>query len=204
MKRLYNPLIFSGLFLITISICIVFFTFYPLILAELKYEFRKPNKNVEVTNDSNKTGNVIHPVDDNFGIVIPKIDANSKVIENVDPNNSWIYQHALTQGVAHAKGSALPNQTGNVFIFSHSSVNPLEAARYNSVFYLLSKLEKGDNVYLFYEKEKYQYKVIDKKVVSAGEISYLQRGVEGKILTLMTCSPPGTSFRRLIVKAEQI
>lgn len=202
MKHLSSAFIFSGLILIAVSVNIVFFTFYPVIRIQLKYILTRPNQNIEVTNIASSDKNVTRPVDENFGIVIPKIGANSKIIANVDPYNQKIYQLALTYGVAHARGTAFPNQTGNIFLFSHSSVNFYEAVHYNSIFYLISKLNKDDEIYIFYKKQKYTYKVVDKKVVRAGEVQYLNNQAEAKTLTLMTCTPAGTTLKRLIITAE--
>jgi sortase A len=144
---------------------------------------------------------------DEFGIVIPKIRANAKVINNIDPFNSKEYQWALTKGVAHAKGTAYPGHAGNTFIFAHSSVDWYIANRYNSVFYLLHKLEKGDKIEMYYKKKKYVYEVTVKKYVDASDVSYLNsqnslNSLNTSILTLMTCWPPGTTYKRLIVQAK--
>jgi len=88
-----------------------------------------------------------------------------------------------------------------MFIFSHSSVNFFEALRYNSVFYLLDKLEKGDIVDIFMNKEKFTYIVTEKELVDASNISFLTERTNQKLLTLMTCWPPGTTYKRLIVRA---
>lgn len=146
--------------------------------------------------------NEVVPVDEDFGIVIPKIGANSKVIADVDPYNYKVYQAALTRGVAHAKGTSYPGQEGNIFIFSHSSVNFYEAVRYNSIFYLLSKMEKGDEIYLFYQGEKFKYRVLEKTIAEPGNLSYLTKKTSQKMVTLMTCWPPGTTFKRLLVIGE--
>lgn len=193
MKKLPDFLTFFGLGIISLSIIIFLLTFYPVLLSEFKYDLKSLQK----------TGiSETKPVDENFGIVIPKINADSKVISDVDPYNSKEYQVALTKGVAQAKGTAFPGQVGNVFIFSHSSVNFYEAIRFNSVFYLLDKLEKGDDIYLYYQKQKFHYKVTEKKIVEASEVQYMNRESKNKIVTLMTCWPPGTTFKRLIIIGE--
>ena len=202
MRHLSSAIIFSGLVLIAISVNVIFFTFYPVIWVQLKYTLERPNQNIEVTNSPSVKGNVLRPVDDDFGIVIPKIGANSKIIADVDPYNEKIYQLALTHGVAHAKGTAFPDAPGNMFLFSHSSVNFYEAVRYNSVFYLLSKMEKDDEIYIFFRKQRYIYKVLEKKVVGAGEVKYLDKQSDTRTLTLMTCTPAGTTFKRLIIVAQ--
>ena len=191
MKRLAKFFVLLGIFFVFASLIIIGLTFYPLVLTETKYIVSKP----EVSKS-------IEPVDSNFAIIIPKIGANVPIIANVDPFAPQIYQKALTKGVAHALGSSFPGNPGNVFIFAHSAQNFYQANRYNAVFYLLNKLELGDEIYLYYQKEKFLYKVTDKKIVEASEIEYFGREEVGKKLTIMTCWPPGTTLKRQLVIAE--
>ncbi|KXK08751.1 MAG: hypothetical protein UZ21_OP11001000302 [Microgenomates bacterium OLB22] len=58
---------------------------------------------------------VIRPVDTDFGIVIPKINANARIVADVDPAQKKVYLDALEHGVAHAKGTALPGENGHIF-----------------------------------------------------------------------------------------
>lgn len=192
MNKLPQILIGIGIFFIVLSFVLFVFIFYPVAKVEINYNLNKPKINTQIT-----------PIDKDFGIVIPKIGANSKIIPNVDPYNSNIYQVALTKGVAQAKGTSNPTKNGNMFLFSHSSANILEAGRYNSIFYLLSKLEKNDEVHIYYKGDKYIYKVSDKKIVDAKDVSYLSGKSNEKVLTLMTCWPAGTSYKRLIVIAKE-
>lgn len=144
------------------------------------------------------------PVDTDFSIRIPKIDAESRVVADVDWQDSRVYQRALTKGVAHARGSALPGGTGNVFLFAHAGANPFEAVRYNAVFYLIDKLEAEDRIDLWYQGKHWVYQVTNTKVVRADEVSYLNGDSTKPTLTLMTCWPAGTTWKRLIVLAEPV
>lgn len=196
--------IYSGIFLVTLSSLIFIFTFFPVLSAEIQY-FLNSSSQSQVVSPGEKIGKTkkaIYPLDEDFGIIIPKINANAKIIANVDPFNKREYQLALSKGIAHAKGTVFPGQTGNIFLFSHSSVDFYQALRYNSIFYLLNKLEKDDEIYLFYKREKFKYKVKTKKTVKPSQVQYLNERGEGKTLTLMTCWPPGTTFDRLLVVAE--
>lgn len=184
---------------------IIFLTYFPVLKEEIKYAFLPKNQKIEVSlsqNKDNTTTNILTPVDTEFGIIIPKIRANAKVIPEVDPYNSQVYQWELTRGVAHAKGTSLPDEKGNVFIFAHSAGNFYEASRFNAVFYLLTKMETGDDIYLFYKNKKYQYLVTDKRLIDPNSVSYLTGSPNKNTLTLMTCWPPGTSLKRLIVIGE--
>ncbi|MDP3998057.1 MAG: sortase [bacterium] len=205
--RAASFLIILGLLALASALTLFFFTFYPVFLNEANYLFKRPQaKSLVLKSDEEKPAGktVIVAQDEEFGIVIPKIGANAKVLENVNPLDSQEYQRALTKGVAHAKGTATPGKNGNIFIFSHSSANFYEAGRYNSIFYLLNKMEKGDEIYLFYKKKKYKYLVTEKKTVDPKDISYLSPQSDKKQLTLMTCWPPGTTFKRLLVIGELV
>ncbi len=192
-KKLPQILIGFGVLLIISSVLLFIYIFAPVAKVEINYSLNKPKLTI----------NQIKPIDKKFGIVIPKIGANAKIIEQVDPYNSGIYQVALTKGVAQAKGSAFPDATGgNMFLFSHSSANLLEAKTYNSIFYLLSKLKKGDEIYIYYKDVKYKYKVSQIKIVDAGDVSYLSPKSDVRTLTLMTCWPAGTNYKRLLVIAK--
>lgn len=179
-----------GLLLIISGIVGLGFIFWPTVKLELEYD---PRKKIEQ--------NII-PVDSTLGIVIPEIGANSSIIPNVDPFDSLAYQQALTKGVAHAKGTVLPGDRGNSFLFSHSSVDFYRATQYNSVFYLLSKLEAGDPILIYRDGREMRFQVTQTRIVAGTNIEYLSTKTDAPTLTLMTCWPPGTSLKRLVVTAE--
>lgn len=185
-----NLLVRFGEILLVLAVSILIFTFLPVVKEEANYRLQQ----IENRGQTVK----ITPVDTDFAIVIEKIGANAKVVANVDPFNPREYQLALSRGVAAAKGSALPGEPGNLFLFSHSSVDFFEATRYNSVFYLLDKLQPGDKVDLYYHGQKFTYILTKKLIVAANEVSYIKGWSSAKTLTLMTCWPPGTSLKRLI------
>lgn len=144
----------------------------------------------------------IVPVSTDFGIVIEKINANAKVVANVDPSSERDYSQALASGVAHAKGTKFPGETGNIYLFSHSVDAPWNIVRYNAIFYLLGKLEVNDRVILFYQGRRFDYIVFDKAIVKPSDTHFLTDSYEQSVLTLQTCDPPGTLLNRLVVRAK--
>lgn len=136
-------------------------------------------------------------------IVIPKIETSTEFVPNVNPADYDEYMAALQHGVAHAKGTALPGEVGNFYVFAHSAGNLFDIARFNAVFYLIDKLEPGDAIFVKFGREKFKYVVYDKKEVEATEVAYLaNRKDNGAMMTMQTCTPPGTSWRRLLVFAS--
>ncbi len=147
---------------------------------------------------------VIKPVSTEFGIVIPKINANARIIPNINPANESEYSKALQQGVAAAAGSTMPGENGNLFLFSHSTDAPWNIVRYNAIFYLLKELNVGDKITIFYQGRRYEYQVFNKTVVQPGDTSFLTNRYDKPVLTLQTCDPPGTLLNRLIIQAKLI
>lgn len=147
---------------------------------------------------------VLIPKDTQFSIVIPKIGASAKVFPNINSSDQEEFLPILQQGVAHAKGTVFPGQKGNVYLFAHSTDNFWDVGRYNAIFYLLKDLAIGDDVVIFFENLRHNYKVVESKIVDAEDVSYIvdsqKKGEEQ--LILQTCWPPGTTWKRLIVIAE--
>ena len=186
-----------GLVLIIGGLLLVGLIYSPVIREEARYRL------ATVKSSFQKNQEII-PVDKEFGLVIPKLDINVKVFPNVDANNPQEYLPLLAKGVAQAKGSQLPGQEGNVFIFAHSSDTPLNATRYNAVFYLLNKMENDDEVFIYYQENKYLYKVREKKILSPAKMGDYLKTLKGKTLTLQTCYPPGTTLKRLLIVTQEI
>ena len=209
-KNSYKKITRLGLLLVALASLGALIIFFPVLTKEISYFFSKPNENSRVASselDSMRFFNekdVIIAKDPLFSIIIPKIGANSKVISDIDSQDSKVYQVALTKGVAHAKGSAYPGKIGNSFYFAHSSDNFYNANRYNSVFYLLNKMEKGDFFYLVYKNWVYKYIVTETSIVEPEEVRYLENNTDKKIATLMTCWPAGTTISRLVVVGELV
>ena len=148
--------------------------------------------------------NSIIPVSTEFGIVIEKINANARIIPNVDPTNEKAYVAALKTGVAEALGSTPPGKAGNLYLFSHSTDAPWNIVRFNAIFFLLRELDAGDKVIIFYNNKRYDYIIFDKIIAAPTDVSYLTNRYNSPILTMQTCDPPGTLFNRLVVRARLV
>jgi len=151
-----------------------------------------------------KTAQILIPEDPEFSVVIPKIGANARIISNVDSSNEREYSEALKQGVAQAQGTAFPGEGGHVFLFAHSTDYWWNVSSYNAVFYLLGKLIKGDDINIFYKGERFVYRVVETKIVDPSEVEYITRKTNTEFLTLQTCWPLGTTFKRLLVFAVRV
>lgn len=198
---------YLGILLLLTGLTVLIFTFSPIIKAYLKYYFTpEPTKEVrleQVKEEKEETqeqeDEEIVFLNNDFGLYIPKIGANAKVVEDVDPYDKDEYTNALYTGVAHAEGTSTPDRSGNVFLFAHSAVNFYERRKFNIYFYLLGELEKDDPIYVSYEGDIYTYKVLEVKKVDPTEVEYLGTYMDRDTVTIMTCWPAGTNYKRMIV-----
>ncbi len=217
-----------GNFMILSSLFFISKTFYQPIKEEVRYLYEQQTKKTyvvaspgeeqkitrEFSIDASKGSlseaakkenmEVLVPLDADYSIVIPKIAANAVVLPNVSVTDKEAYLQALQTGVAHAEGTAYPGEGGHIFLFAHSTDYIWNVGTYNAVFYLLYKLETGDEINIFYKGQRYVYRVTGKEVVDPSEVEYLTRKTDREFLTLQTCWPPGTTLKRQLVFAERV
>jgi len=109
----------------------------------------------------------------------------------------------LSKGLIHLEGTALPGQQGVTAIAGHSSNIIWAKGSYNSVFTPLTKAQPGQIIEVNYQDVMYRYEVVDSFEVQPTDVSVLASNTFTG-LHLITCTPVGTSLRRLIVEAKQI
>jgi LPXTG-site transpeptidase (sortase) family protein len=208
--------VMAGLFLLVLIVLVIIFS--SVVINELGYLFmdREVDANIVMNEQShaidapnenkssNNLGKTIIPVDTNFGIIVPKIGVNAEVIKDVNPLDRNEYLNKLKNGVAHSRLAGLPSDKKNTFIFAHSSNSFYSLKDYNTVFYLLHKLNKGDIFYLTYQKRLYKYEVQNLEMVDKYQTKYLYSEKNDSSVTLMTCWPPGTDKKRLLVFGKLI
>ena len=109
----------------------------------------------------------------------------------------------MGKSLVHYGGTALPGDWGNTVIFGHSVLpqffNP---KNYKTIFSTLPTLEKKDKILIDFDGITYFYEVYELKVVSPDDVSVLEQRYDTSYLSLVTCVPPGTYWKRLIVKAR--
>jgi LPXTG-site transpeptidase (sortase) family protein len=138
-------------------------------------------------------------------VIIPKINVEIPLDFSATSTDEKQFEAALDKGVAHYPTTALPGQTGNASFFGHSSNNIFNPGKYKFAFVLLNELVPGDTFYITYKGVAYAYQVYDKKIVEATEVSILNPvATKSATAMLVTCDPPGTSLRRLVIWGEQV
>lgn len=130
-----------------------------------------------------------------YSLSIPKLNINNAkvVVGGEDLNKSLV----------HFLPESLPGEYGNVVIFGHSTLPQLYNVKdYKTIFTFLPSLEKGDIIRVKINEVEYEYVVYDMFVVNPNQVEVLKQQKDGVYLTLITCVPPGTYLKRLVVKAK--
>lgn len=137
-------------------------------------------------------------------LIIPKLNVDVPI--NFEVPLSGVME-AMNHGVAHyriAGASAYPGEIGNFIITGHSAGDVYSSNPYKYIFSGLERLEDGDLIYVNYHSVRYTYRVTKKEVVEPSNVAALVVQTDKPLVTLVTCTPLGTSRYRLLVTGEQI
>lgn len=129
-----------------------------------------------------------------YVLSIPKLGIDHAVVRNDHTD--------LKQSLIQYAGTAMPGDLGNTVIFGHSVLpqffNP---QNYLTIFSTLHTLDPGDLIEISEGGATYEYKISQMYEAGPDDLSPLAQVYNGRYLTLITCTPPGTYIRRLIIKA---
>jgi LPXTG-site transpeptidase (sortase) family protein len=142
-------------------------------------------------------------VPDYYYLTVPKLDIDRAKVETHPPDLN------PEDSLGHYVGSAYPGEVGNTFLYGHSVLptfyNP---KNYMAIFSTIHTLDIGDEFTIEYNNKKYNYAVEQKRTKKPEELDplagYKPAYLGDSTVTLMTCSPPGTKIKRLMVDAVLI
>jgi LPXTG-site transpeptidase (sortase) family protein len=157
----------------------------------------KTQKPIKIDTSYNKN---MYITIDSIGIKRIKISPN---VESVDEN---VYNKFLKGGVAHFKGTPVPGDGGNSFIYGHSAVEAFFRRHQDypeTIFSRLDGVDIGQEIEIERDGSVLKYVVRSKKIVDPDDFTVLQPIRDKENVTLMTCWPLGIGTKRLIVTAER-
>lgn len=130
-----------------------------------------------------------------YTLSIPKLKINNALVA--------ISGDVLDDNLVHYGGTGLPGQFGSAVIFGHSSLPQFYSpTNYKSIFSLLPTLKPGDDIYVTFDGVDYRYTVYDMVVKEPNDLSVLEQKFDDSYISLITCVPPGTTWKRLHVSAK--
>jgi sortase A len=158
--------------------------------------------NIDYTNARNwfpqyrpALGTSIPPVITTFNISIPKLGVKYANVSTIDTD--------LSHHLVLYPGTVIPPNKGNAVIFGHSTIpswfNPSD---YKTIFATVHTLKVGDQIYTTVNAKEYLYTIVSITITTPDDTTMFAQDSDGSYLTLITCTPPGTTWRRLIIKAK--
>ena len=129
-----------------------------------------------------------------YALSIPAIKIENAIVSTIDTD--------LASHLVNYQGTSVPPENGNALIFGHSTLlqlfNPKD---YKTIFANAYKLNIGDKIYTTVNGVSYLHKIYNITVVDPSDTSEFTQSYDNSYLTLVTCTPPGTTWKRLIIKA---
>ncbi len=130
-----------------------------------------------------------------YFLSIPKINIENAIVSTVDTD--------LTTHLVHFPGTATPPERGTAAIFGHSTLPQLyDSKNYKTIFANILELKINDDIIVSTKNTIYSYKIFDIVVTDPEDTSYLTQSYDASYIYIVTCTPPGTTWKRLIVKAR--
>lgn len=130
-----------------------------------------------------------------YTLSIPRLGITEAEVTTVDND--------LKQHLVNYAGTAVPPEKGNAVIYGHSTLPQLfNRHDYTAIFATLHTIKTGDMIEVKVNHVTYTYRIFQITVVEADDTSVLAQDFSDSFLTLITCTPPGTIWKRLAVKAK--
>lgn len=189
--------------ILAIGLVLGFLQYNRLIFAPLM-AYVAPDAGSVATSIEAVDPNVTQAVSPEPRLIIPKLNIDVPVAFGISTND---VDEAMTHGVAQFSipgANALPGQIGNLVISGHSAGDVYSSNPYKFIFSGLERLEVGDIIYINFESVRYTYQMTKSEVVEPSNVGALIYATDKPMLTLITCTPLGTSRYRLLITAEQI
>lgn len=132
-----------------------------------------------------------------YTISIPKLNITNAIVSTED--------FELSKHLVQYAQTPIPPLQGNAVIFGHSTLPQLfEPNNYKTIFAHAHDLKIGDNIIIHLGDDDFKYEVIKTFITEPDDLSVLNQEPKGVYLTIVTCTPPGTTWKRLIIKARLV
>jgi sortase A len=130
-----------------------------------------------------------------YTISIPKLNITNAVVSTIDTD--------LTKHLVNFDGGCTPPEKGNCVIFGHSTLPQLYNPKdYKTIFANILHIKIGDNIIVKVQGVTYTYTIFSIIVIDPDDTSVLAQTFDDSYLSLITCTPPGTVWKRLVIKSR--
>ena len=130
-----------------------------------------------------------------YDLSIPKLHIENAVVSTTDTD--------LSSHLVNFPGTAVPPAKGTSAVFGHSTLPSLfNPHNYKTILAMAHTLVVGDKILVTANNIQYSYIIYSISIVDADDTSYLAQETDNSYLTIITCTPPGTVWKRLIIRSK--
>lgn len=132
---------------------------------------------------------------DSYLLSIPKLKIEDAQVSTKD--------YDLEKHLVQYLGTSIPGENGTAVIFGHSTLPYLfDPKNYKTIFATLHTIKVGDEIFAKVGEITYEYRIFSILITSAEDTNILSQSFDNSYITLVTCTPPGTTWKRLVVRAS--
>ncbi len=132
---------------------------------------------------------------DSYSISIPKLKIDDAQVSTKD--------YDLEKHLVQYLGTSIPGENGTAVIFGHSTLPQLfNPKNYKTIFATLHNIKVGDEIFATVSGITYKYKIFSILITDPEDTNILSQSFDHSYITLVTCTPPGTIWKRLVVRAS--
>lgn len=218
-----------GLGMSVLGLCLVFYIFAPYVMYQLNFAgvFAEQNITAPIPRTtlitSGNTRGYILPEDNNnfsdddylnaqnwfptyshirarpkvpyYSVNIPRLGITNAAVSTVDDN--------LAMHLVNFAGTAVPPDHGTALVFGHSTIPSLyDPKNYKTIFANIYKMSVGDDFIVTVENKTYTYEIYAMTVINPDDTSVFAQSYDDSYLYVITCVPPGTVEKRLVLKSR--
>lgn len=222
---------FTGLVVCLLGLILAGYTFFPLLSYEIYVQpafanqaFASPIPQATIINQNefasllqNTANQLSHIGDSNDNSWLPSTSQYKQVGVTEQLSNYYLSIPRLGIQDAYVSttdndvnlhpiqfpGTPIPPATGNTAIFGHSTLPQwFDPHNPKAIFATALDVKVGDAINITIGSRIYNYRVISMNIVEADDTSYLAQDTDGSYVSIITCTPPGTTWKRLVIKAK--
>lgn len=134
---------------------------------------------------------------DSYLLSIPKLKIENATVSTTD--------YDLDRHLIQYLGTSIPGEEGTAVIFGHSTIPSwFDQKNYKTIFATAHTLKVGDTLIATVAGVGYQYKIFSIIITTPDDTNILSQGYDRSYITLVTCTPPGTIWKRLVIRAALV
>ena len=132
---------------------------------------------------------------DSYLLSIPRLKIENAQVSTRD--------YDLAKHLVQYLGTSIPGEQGTTVIFGHSTLPQLfNPKNYKTIFATLHTLGVNDEVFINVNGITYKYKIFSIVITDPEDTNTLSQSFDSSYIALVTCTPPGTIWKRLVVRAS--